>query len=332
MNNKLEMLCRMSQKNLKKHVTNELKDKYQTVINRDGYVYAQGEVPILLVAHMDTVHKELPKAVIYDDGKMSSPQGIGGDDRCGIYMILEIIKKHNCSVLFCEDEEIGMIGASKFIKEDFAKELEFNYMIELDRRGSDDAVFYDCDNPEFEDFITDDGDWRTAWGSFSDISTLAPAIGCAAVNFSCGYYNAHTTNEYIVLEEMEENIKKVCNLIERTGEDDKFEYIEAKYSLTKYSGYGGYGSGSYSKYGYNDYSFLYDKYTSENNPYDCDDEEDFLWGMYGIRYVSNTGKDMWEDVYARSEWEAIGRFLESHPLLTYSDIEVNFYGYDDCYV
>lgn len=325
MNNKFEMLCRMSQKKLKKHVTAELKDKYNVVINRDGYVYAQGDVPILLVAHMDTVHKELPKTILYDSGKISSPQGIGGDDRCGVYMILEIIKKHKCSVIFCEDEEIGMIGAEKFIKEDFAKALEFNYMIELDRRGSDDAVFYDCDNPEFEDFITDDGDWRTAWGSFSDISTLAPAIGCAAVNFSCGYYSAHTTNEYVVLAEMEENIQKVCKLIERTGEDDKFEYIEAKYSYNS-----SYGSGRYSGMGYNDYRFLYERYSSESAMYDYPDEE-FAWGMYGICYKSNTGKEMWEDLYARSEEEAVGQFLMSHPLLSYADIEVDFYGYDETY-
>ncbi len=329
MNNKFEMLCRMSQKKLKKHVTAELKDKYNVVINRDGYVYAQGDVPILLVAHMDTVHKELPKTILYDNGKISSPQGIGGDDRCGVYMILEIIKKHKCSVVFCEDEEIGMIGAEKFIKEDFAKTLEFNYMIELDRRGSDDAVFYDCDNPEFEDFITCDGDWRTAWGSFSDISTLAPAIGCAAVNFSCGYYNAHTTNEYVVLTEMEDNIKKVCELIERTGENDKFEYIEAKYS--SYYSYGSsYGSGAYSGMGYNDYRFLYERYSSENAMYDCPDEK-FAWGMYGICYKNKAGKEMWEDLYARSEEEAVGLFLMGHPLLSYSDIEVDFYGYDETY-
>ena len=329
MNKKFEMLCRMSQNKLKKHVTAELNDKYDVVINRDGYVYAQGEVPILLVAHMDTVHKELPKAIIYENGKISSPQGIGGDDRCGVYMILEIIKKHKCSVLFCEDEEIGMVGAEKFIKEPFAKELEFNYMIELDRRGSNDAVFYDCDNDEFEDFIVEDGDWKTSWGSFSDISTLAPAIGCAAVNFSCGYYNAHQTTEYVVLQEMEDNIKKVCTLIERTGENDKFEYIEAKYN--SYSRYGGYyNSGAYSGFGYNDYRFLYDRYSSENEVYDCADEE-FAWGMYGICYKSNTGKEMWEDLYARSEAEAIGQFLMSHPLLSYADIEVDFYGYDETY-
>lgn len=324
MSNKFEMLCRMSQKKLKKHVTAELKDKYDVVINRDGYVYAQGEVPILLVAHMDTVHKELPKTIVYEDGKISSPQGIGGDDRCGIYMILEIIKKHKCSVIFCEDEEIGMVGAEKFIKEAFAKELEFNYMIELDRRGCDDAVFYDCDNPEFEDFITCDGDWKSSWGSFSDISTLAPAIGCAAVNFSCGYYNAHTTHEYVIVSEMETNIKKVCELIERTGENDKFEYIEAKYGSY-------YGSGAYNGFGYNDYRFLYDRYSTDGNSCEYGLDDDFAWGMYGICYTNKAGQQLWEDIYARSEEEAVGQFLINHPLLSYNDIEVDFYGYDETY-
>lgn len=324
MNGKFEMLCRMKQSKLKKQVTSELSDKYDAVINRDGYVYAQGDVPILLVAHMDTVHKELPKTIVYSDGKVSSPQGIGGDDRAGIYMILEIIKKHKCSVLFLEDEEIGCIGANKFVKEDFVKELEFNYMIELDRKGSNDAVFYDCENPEFEDFIVEDGDWKTAWGSFTDICTLAPAIGCAAVNFSCGYYNAHTTNEYVVLSEMEANIKKVCKLIERTTENDKFEYIEAKYR-----GYSKYGSSN--DYSYNSYKSLYgySSYETEDSAFD---DEAFEWGLYGIGYTNHLGNEMWQDIYARSEAEAVGKFLIANPLLSVSDIEVDFFGYDDTYM
>lgn len=321
MNGKFEMLCRMKQSKLKKQVTSELSDKYDAVINRDGYVYAQGDVPILLIAHMDTVHKELPKTIVYSDGKISSPQGIGGDDRAGIYMILEIIKKHRCSVLFLEDEEIGCIGAGKFVKEDFVKELEFNYMIELDRKGSNDAVFYDCENPEFEDFIVEDGDWKTAWGSFTDICTLAPAIGCAAVNFSCGYYNAHTTNEYVVLSEMEANIKKVCKLIERTTEKDKFEYIEAKYR-----GYSKYGS--YSDYNYKSL-YGYSSYETEDSAFD---DEAFEWGLYGIGYTNHLGNEMWQDVYARSEAEAVGKFLIANPLLSTSDIEIDFFGYDDTYM
>ena len=78
---------------------------------------------------MDTVHKETVKDFYeyYDEENerhiISSPQGIGGDDRCGIYMILEILKTHKCSVLFCEDEEAGGIGSEKFCKTEYITEL-----------------------------------------------------------------------------------------------------------------------------------------------------------------------------------------------------------------
>jgi hypothetical protein len=116
---------------------------------------------------------------VYSDGgdKISSPQGIGGDDRCGVYMIMQIVKDYNCSVLFTEDEEIGCIGANKFVKALRKKEIEIakvNYMIELDRKGANDAVFYECDNPEFERFILQDDDWELKYGSYTDIVELEP--------------------------------------------------------------------------------------------------------------------------------------------------------------
>ena len=299
-----ENICRMSQKTLKKHMRKMLEEKYDEVIYADGFVFAKGTVPILLVAHMDTVHKELPRIIELNNGKISSPQGIGGDDRCGIYMISKIIEKHHCSVLFTEDEEIGGVGADKFVHHSCINGLEFNYAIELDRRGKNDAVFYECDNPEFEDFITEDGDWKTEFGSYSDICDVAPALGCAAVNLSCGYYNAHTKNEYVVFSEMENNIKKVCKLIERTTEDDKFEYIEAKHRWSKYEMYGGWNSEYY------DYS---------------SDVQYCFW----ITFVNLKGKTQYIEYMASNEYEAIGMFMVEHPELTYNDIvDIDNFGED----
>lgn len=278
-------ICKMTQKDLKKYTKNTLlKMGYPKVTVGDGFVYAQGELPILLVAHLDTVHKELPKTIYYDKIKqvLSSPEGIGGDDRCGVYMIFEIIKHHKCSVLFCEDEEIGAIGANKFIKSSVAKNLEFNYIMEFDRKGNNDAVFYDCYNDEFEQFITKKF-FKTAYGSFSDISVLAPELGCAAVNLSCGYYNAHTTDEYVVWGEMQDSIKSACDIINATTDADKFEYIERVY--------GGY--------------------------------DDWKYGYYGDSYtiVYNNGKTIKTfHTEAQSEMEAIGQFCFEHPTMSFQNI------------
>lgn len=280
-------ILRKTQPELKTYIESRLKSSGRQVVSDNGYIYSQGEMPVLLVAHLDTVHKEVPKEIFYDDNTktLSSPQGIGGDDRCGVYMILQVLKRFNCSVLFCEDEEIGAIGAQKFIDSEHIKGLEFNYIIEFDRKGNNDAVFYDCDNIEFEDFITKEF-YKTSWGTFSDISWLAPALGCAAVNLSCGYYKAHTVNEYIVMPEMEASIEAACKIIARTKESDKFEYIEAKNPYK-------------SQYAYNDW---------------------YLDDFYTIVYMSKDNKKSYYDTVALSEDEAIGKFCKNYPEIPYIDI------------
>lgn len=313
MNKKFENICKMSQSKLKKYVETELKYTHKDITVGDGFVFAKGAMPVLLVAHMDTVHDHLPNLIVYDFAKdsISCAEGIGGDDRCGIYMILDIIKHYNCSVLFCEDEESGGIGARKFIETDLAKELvsQFNYAIELDRKGSNDAVFYDCDNDEFEDFITSEF-YQTAWGSFSDISIVAPFLKCAAVNLSCGYYNAHRKDEYVVLREMEKSMEEVCKILERTTADDKFEYIEAVYD----NYYSNYHYGSYSKG--NSRSNLGSYNSSWYDVYDSDSFNNY----YLIEYFDEEGKTDWFDTYAVSEAEAVGRFLMWNPGLCYGNI------------
>lgn len=298
---KFAKLCRMSQADLKEYVAKQLKSTHDKVIDGDGYVFAQGKFPVLLVAHLDTVHKQLPETIYYDKEKdeVYSPEGIGGDDRCGVYMIFEVLKKFNCSVLFCEDEEIGAIGADKFTHTKLAQiDLDFNYIIEFDRKGKNDAVFYDCDNPEFEAFITKEF-YKTEYGSFSDISTLAPFFGCAAVNLSCGYYNAHTTKEYVVLSEMQESIVQACKILERTTDTDVFQYIESDYSK-KYGDY-------YSNY----------KYGFEE---DYDD-------MYVFTWIDPESKvEQWEEIYAYSDEEAVGTFCMKYPTIPYCDVDMYHVG------
>lgn len=293
-----ENICKMSQENLKSYLTKYLKTQYNDVTSSDGFIYAKGTFPVMLVAHMDTVHKNLVKKIVYTDkgNVISSPQGIGGDDRCGIYMILKLIETYNCSVLFTEDEEVGCIGANKFVKAYESGLIDMgpvNYIIELDRKGSNDAVFYECDNPEFEDFILKDKDWKLDYGTYTDIVEIAPVLKVAAVNFSCGYYQAHTTKEYVVRSEMEANIEKVKRLLERTTENDFFEYIEAEH----------YYKGLFS--GWN--TRTVDDY------YEC-------CKSYYIAAEGPRGKYVEDEVYAMNETEAIGAFMIEHPEVCYNSI------------
>lgn len=225
-------ICKMTQPEVKAHMKNYLTDLGYDVIDEDGFLYAKGDVPVLLVAHMDTVHEAKCTEVIITDGKISSPQGIGGDDRCGIYIISQIVKEKHCSVLLCEDEEIGTVGARKFTKTNYINNLDVNYMIEFDRKGNSDAVFYSCDNAEFTDFVTEATGYVESHGSFSDISVLMPAAKLAAVNLSSGYYNAHTVAEYVIPIDMDMTIAAALAMIESEF-DEPFEYVAKTYNWTR---------------------------------------------------------------------------------------------------
>ena len=213
-----------------------------TTIMRNNFILVHGDAPIMLVAHLDTVHKTPVKYLCKTNkGKiLMSPQGIGGDDRCGVYALVNCYEsaKKKPWLLFTCDEEIGGIGARAFAdahqEGKLSKKLDnLKLIIEIDRRGKDDAVYYDCYNPQFEDYITSKG-FKTALGSFSDISYVAPELGVAAVNLSSGYYNAHQLCEYINRKHINATIKKVSEIIQEASETEfpKFEYIEREYNFS----------------------------------------------------------------------------------------------------
>lgn len=264
-NEEFEKLVVKTQKEMKEYVIGRLGNMGK-VKQGDGYVYHKGTFPVLLCAHMDTVHEKRINTLVYANGTISSPQGIGGDDRCGIYMIFKILKKFDCHVVFLEDEEIGCVGAKKFAESKTCKKLKdagLKYIIEFDRKNRNHAVTYKCDNKEFDDFITKEF-FIKEHGTCSDISYIAPKLEIAAVNLSCGYYSEHHIEEWVNLKEMETVIVEAMKILKRTTEDmEAFKYIESKsYGY----GYGGYYGRGYGGYGYDyDYDDWYAGYAGYNN-------------------------------------------------------------------
>ncbi len=210
--------------------------KGRTRICKNKYILVKGEAPVMLVAHMDTVHHTPVKEICRTKSGniLMSPQGIGGDDRCGVYALNVVYEQSAVKpwLLFTCDEEIGCVGASAFCsvyrKGTLPKELDdLKLIVEIDRKGKNDAVYYDCGNREFEDYITSKG-FKTAMGSVSDISYVAPELGVAAVNLSSGYYEAHTLHEYINRNHLNATIKAVTEIVADSVKPDfpKYEYIE----------------------------------------------------------------------------------------------------------
>ena len=232
--NVLEDFLRPSQKKLFKRLCKKFKGK--TLISKGNFILVHGQAPVMLVAHLDTVHEEPVRDICLsaDGNIIMSPQGIGGDDRCGVFALVSAydLADKKPWLLFTCDEEIGGLGAKKFCiahsQHQLPKELDnLKFLIELDRKGKSDAVYYRCANTDFEEYITGKG-FKTAQGSFSDISLIAPELKIAAVNLSCGYYQAHTRHEYINRSQLDATIHTVVDIISESSRADfpTFDYRE----------------------------------------------------------------------------------------------------------
>ena len=92
-----------------------------------------------------------------------------------------------------------------------------------DRRGTNDAVFYNCDNPDFTEFVCSFG-FKENHGSFSDISVIAPYLKTAAVNISVGYFNEHRLHEMIDTHAMCKNVRRLAAMLRQ--ETCHFPYRE----------------------------------------------------------------------------------------------------------
>lgn len=217
-----------------------LSKKYDKVHKTNKYIIALGDIPVGLVAHLDTVHpfRNIKKEIFYDStqGVLWSPDGLGADDRAGVYAIIKIIETgRRPTIIFTTDEEIGGLGATQVAK-DFPNIIDENlkYLIELDRRGSIDCVFYECGNQKFIDYVEKFG-FASQWGTYTDICEICPAWEIAGVNLSIGYEHEHSYAEFLRISWLNTTIHKVINMLDDAKNIDRFEYI-------KYSRYAWYDS------------------------------------------------------------------------------------------
>lgn len=253
--NLFEKILKASQEGLRASMQTFLEGYYgeDRVLATKDFIMAFGDIPVGLVAHMDTVHRCPVCELFYDKDKnvMWSPEGLGADDRAGVFSILQIIKGSlKPTIILTTDEEIGGVGAGVLISQLSSNPCNLKFLIELDRQGHQDSVYYDCGNEEFETYINSYG-FVSDWGTFSDISLIAPVWGIAAVNLSVGYVDEHTTHERLYVDSMFNTIDKVCLLLEEVDSEKEYEYIDNPATGYSFLGYD-IPNGSY--YNYDAYS------------------------------------------------------------------------------
>lgn len=189
------------------------------------YLSIKGTGNILVCAHVDTVEDdtEYIKSFSINDGKLIATKGlgnycpsiIGGDDRCGVWILYKILTETNLRphiILFDGEEEWGT-GVKEFCKTQILSK-EIDTIIELDYQGYGTYVEYKKNSKSIYDLMGKHNIYYNGCGIFSDISVLGeyyPKIDM--INMGVGFYNAHTEKEYIDVREMSKAYYTICNIL-----------------------------------------------------------------------------------------------------------------------
>ena len=216
-----------------------------------GNVYAtkkSGEVDSdfyypCVISHTDTVHglgriniqeEELPNAQgeiklslkAYNDYGL--PTGIGGDDKCGVFACLKLLQElPYLKAAFFVSEETGCNGSrnadtSFFFDVGYAIQFDApeNWMITEKCFGQilfdrDTEFFRACDEVLKKGMVNEDMEYMVH--PYTDVYALRSLFDFSCINFSIGYYDYHTENEYVVVEDVFNGIKMGKEMIEKLG-------------------------------------------------------------------------------------------------------------------
>jgi hypothetical protein len=243
----------------------------EKVLTEKGYDYTKDELGNifvtkgtsenypLFVAHTDTVHRvnenlrideyvhngegHVDKVALTGyDVETGKPSGCGGDDKCGVYLALEMLDTFdNVKAGFFISEEIGCIGSKAAVKTnpDFFKNV--GYAIQYDSPEGDSCSSTLMGKYLFEsseDFTGKVGDTMkehgiTKWANhpYTDIWPLMEAFDFCCLNLAAGYYRYHSAYEYVIVDDVQNGYDLGIKLVEILGEN-KYERPEKEYSWT----------------------------------------------------------------------------------------------------
>lgn len=189
------------------------KHKIQNHVDAYGNIYAvKGKADLYptMVCHIDTVHdinmnsivKRHQDTLYSIDTKTFQRTGIGGDDKVGVYITLELLLAFNdFKAVFFKDEEVGCIGSGQA---DMSFFDDSTVVLQCDRQGYGDFVtdiygieltsdeFLDAINPILLAY-----ERTPCSGGLTDVKSIATKNDVVVANVNCGYYFPHTDDEIV---------------------------------------------------------------------------------------------------------------------------------------
>ena len=185
----------------------------------------------LVAAHTDSVHECRPITIIEDGERLIAHDrngnqcGLGGDDKSGIFICLELIDRFDhIKGAFFVSEEIGCVGSLNAPARWFG---DVGYALQFDS-PCDDIVTYTCNGMRL---FPDEGEFAeialplleefgcTNWQHhpYTDAMALKKRFDFVCMNLPAGYFNMHSSREYVVPEAVENSVQLGQALIGSLG-------------------------------------------------------------------------------------------------------------------
>ena len=210
----------------------------------------EGEYYPMFISHTDTVHNLVDEIVVKEEyllrpytfgkdfgseqilclkayDKDGKPTGIGGDDKCGIFICLELLRQlEKVKIALFVSEETGCHG-SKMVNLDFLNDV--GYCVQYDAPG-DHLISHSCSGTVLFDIDSDF--YKIAYSAISegfgnemlvqahpytDIMIMKQKSDLSCINMSCGYYNMHTASEFVCISDVERGIVAGKNMVDKLG-------------------------------------------------------------------------------------------------------------------
>jgi len=199
------------------------------------------------VAHLDTVHQKVDMVVEEEmlpnaQGELKlalkayeeisgKPTGIGGDDKAGVFICLELLRElESCKIFLPVAEETGCHGSKKANPDFFTN---VSYAIQFDSTENNTMSKTLMGTPLFEE----DGDFigkvknlinehgLTEWRHhpYTDTMILSQKFDFSCLNFAAGYYRYHTKDEYVVIEDVKNTLNLAKKVVKTLG-NEKHKY------------------------------------------------------------------------------------------------------------
>jgi putative aminopeptidase FrvX len=231
-----------------------------------------GEYYPMFIAHTDTVHQMVEEIVVKEeraikphtygktfDGTVHDilkaytpeglPTGIGGDDKAGVFIALELLRTlPKVKVGLFVSEETGCHGSQR-CDVNFLNDV--GYAVQFDAPGDhlitricwgvklydDDGEFIKIAKSTFETWMDTVASEQTH--PYTDVSQIKQKGDFSCINFSCGYYNMHSSQEFVVIKDVENAIWMAEDLVNKLGyKKYKYKYVPYKYDWKAYGYYG----------------------------------------------------------------------------------------------